>query len=408
MEKPEKVDLDFHKPILNMMEDSQTMHDDFVDDEPDFIVKFPDLAPPFAANWQTAIDIADALPSNEQVKAQIGQLSQELEVQMVLARNQYQTLVIYVKLAYPEDEAILKVFGQNLYESARRNPLEMIELLELSFGVANVNPYKPALMAKGITAADIALLKTIELALRGKNKALEAAKSKRPFATQTLHKALNAVWAMNVKVNTAAQLVYKDDYAKQQQYLLYPDGESPALTEVLITVNLTGPQAVSFDLIAMTPAGGNLHFAYDDGTSEDVFITGAGVYTNVVHFFATAGVHKVKISGDKGEIGEIRTNNDNVITLDFPDDMSPRNVTAEDNQLSSFSLPDTFVLMMVLKMKGNNLNDVSVNNALIHFDNNGLLSGYIDLSAGTNAPPTGAGLAAKNNLIGKGWTVITN
>jgi hypothetical protein len=32
----------------------------------------------------------------------------------------------------------------------------------------------------------------------------------------------------------------------------------------------------------------------------------------------------------------------------------------------------------------------------------------MDLSGGTSAAPTGAGITAKNNLIAKGWTVATN
>lgn len=50
MEQPEKIELNFNKPILVMLEDSQTMHDNFVADEADFAAKFPTMAPPFAAN----------------------------------------------------------------------------------------------------------------------------------------------------------------------------------------------------------------------------------------------------------------------------------------------------------------------------------------------------------------------
>jgi hypothetical protein len=59
-------------------------------------------------------------------------------------------------------------------------------------------------------------------------------------------------------------------------------------------------------------------------------------------------------------------------------------------------------------MAGAALNVASVNAVLIAADANGALSGTMDLSGGTSAAPTGAGITAKNNLIAKGWTVATN
>jgi hypothetical protein len=57
---------------------------------------------------------------------------------------------------------------------------------------------------------------------------------------------------------------------------------------------------------------------------------------------------------------------------------------------------------------GASLNVASVNALLIALDANGLNNGAVNVSGGTSAAPTGAGITAKNNLIGKGWTVTTN
>lgn len=64
------------------------------------------------------------------------------------------------------------------------------------------------------------------------------------------------------------------------------------------------------------------------------------------------------------------------------------------------------------------LNDVIINNAalteecvndiLMWLDGSGVINGYVDLSGGTNAIPTGNGAAAKDNLINKGWNVLVN
>jgi hypothetical protein len=54
------------------------------------------------------------------------------------------------------------------------------------------------------------------------------------------------------------------------------------------------------------------------------------------------------------------------------------------------------------------LTEASVNDILQWLDGGGEENGYVDLSDGTSATPTGTGLTAYNNLIGKGWDVNVN
>jgi len=54
------------------------------------------------------------------------------------------------------------------------------------------------------------------------------------------------------------------------------------------------------------------------------------------------------------------------------------------------------------------LNVASVNSILVALDANGLTNGAVNMSGGTSAAPTGAGLLAKASLILKGWFVGTN
>lgn len=54
------------------------------------------------------------------------------------------------------------------------------------------------------------------------------------------------------------------------------------------------------------------------------------------------------------------------------------------------------------------LTEASVNDILGWLDGGGETNGYVDLSGGTNAAPTGDGLTAVTNLEGKGWTVQVN
>lgn len=54
------------------------------------------------------------------------------------------------------------------------------------------------------------------------------------------------------------------------------------------------------------------------------------------------------------------------------------------------------------------LTEESVNHILYELDQYGNTNGFIDLSGGSNAAPTGIGATAVTNLLAKGWTVSTN
>lgn len=64
--------------------------------------------------------------------------------------------------------------------------------------------------------------------------------------------------------------------------------------------------------------------------------------------------------------------------------------------------------LIFVKLDGCSIVESDINNILITLDTNGEVNGICELQEGTNAAPTGAGIVAKNNLIAKGWTVITN
>lgn len=56
----------------------------------------------------------------------------------------------------------------------------------------------------------------------------------------------------------------------------------------------------------------------------------------------------------------------------------------------------------------NAMDEAAVDAVLDMLDTNGVNSGEVNLSGGTNAIPSAAGLTSKANLEGKGWTVTVN
>jgi hypothetical protein len=78
------------------------------------------------------------------------------------------------------------------------------------------------------------------------------------------------------------------------------------------------------------------------------------------------------------------------------------NATLENVSIS------TNVLLLFVYLTDCALDQGSVDGILADLDTNGLSNGEVDVSGGTSAAPSAAGLLSKTSLEGKGWTVTVN
>jgi hypothetical protein len=88
--------------------------------------------------------------------------------------------------------------------------------------------------------------------------------------------------------------------------------------------------------------------------------------------------------------------------------MLQRLEVSDGGSLTDISVYDTWTSLTVLNLNGCALTETTVNNILIALDNMGF-TGTADLSGGTSASPTGAGITAYNDLVNVlGANIITN
>jgi hypothetical protein len=75
-----------------------------------------------------------------------------------------------------------------------------------------------------------------------------------------------------------------------------------------------------------------------------------------------------------------------------------------------YSMANIPITLNILYLQYNAFTTDTVNSLLIELDNNGGAYGevYISNQDGSGAAPSGGGITAKANLIGKGWTVVTD
>jgi len=222
MKKSKEEGLFFTLAVDEMLQMNDVMLINFNSDKLSFIAKVPDLKDPFLDQWQKSTDSLLTIESDSDFTSAQLLLTQDLNDLMVSARDQVQTIFFYVDRAFPANQAILSYFGKNLYDTARRYPAKLVDLMLKAIDASAEALYKDKLEAKGLSQAILSDIKTTAENLNKKNKERNAYMSRRKIATQNRNISLNEIWGYMTAVSNASKLVYKTDYAKQQQYLLYP------------------------------------------------------------------------------------------------------------------------------------------------------------------------------------------
>lgn len=146
----------------------------------------------------------------------------------------------------------------------------------------------------------------------------------------------------------------------------------------------------------------NILVRWGDGTSS---ISESGV--GAQHTYTATGTYTIRIA--TGELTYLTSNDQPVIDMrNWPSELVGLQVIGS-NLLTTFDTNEIPVNMSDLQLQVNALTVSTVNAVLQKLDENGLSTGLVFLQEqATTAAPTGAGITAKNNLIGKGWTVTTD
>ena len=201
-----------------MLEECQTMHDLFEEDQAEFEDFDSDFINPFEDNWQDAIDAAESYPTDEVIQDQITQATALVEAKMKLCRDKFQGAKYFISKAFPKNTGLHNEFGFNDYDRVRNNQSKMILFMDRLHKTAV--EYNTELIAAGYIQTDIDEINTLQGQLKNANRDQEIKIRKRGTATQTRIGLLNAAWDFMTKTAKAAKIIYKDNYAKFNEYLL--------------------------------------------------------------------------------------------------------------------------------------------------------------------------------------------
>jgi hypothetical protein len=92
-----------------------------------------------------------------------------------------------------------------------------------------------------------------------------------------------------------------------------------------------------------------------------------------------------------------------------PEWVALNSIYIKNTGLSDLEIPTECVNLLSVQLEDNAIvSDADINDILITLDTMAIPLTIVDLSGGTNAAPTGLGVTAKNNMIGRGIIVTTN
>lgn len=226
MKRPEEVKRLFNKTDEEVLLQSDLQLDSFQENKNLFIERFPQLADPFANEWAEATAQARAIiPDYTAVSEQTSQTN-ALEDVMEQGRTLFQTVMLYTQLAFPNNTSVFHLFGQPQYESSRNSQLKLPTLLRSLHEQVIKPEYQSALINRGLKQEEINALQSVADDITNQSLARQKAIKNRSLNTTQRIAAMNAVWEKMALVCQCAKLVFQNDAAKYNLFLL-TDGETP-------------------------------------------------------------------------------------------------------------------------------------------------------------------------------------
>lgn len=252
-----------------------------LDDLPAFTAFDSTIDSAFATEWLAKIVAADSVVRDDVVIDEVVETTEYVSGAMKRAKRKYHQVKYFVQKAFPESVGIQGQFGLNDYMDVRRNTEEMVTFMTGMYD--KCIQHKVILIAKGYSQARIDEILDIKQALIDTNNVQEATKKDRPKRTEDRIIILNDCYSVMALINAAAQLVYEDDYAKQNQFVYDPSpasGEDNGSDELTGTVNPSSTKTITMvdedATLTLSNTGTIKLFFYlsasDDAIGEEVML----------------------------------------------------------------------------------------------------------------------------------------
>jgi len=218
----------------DMLELSVTERVFYTEDIMSFNNYNPKFDDDYNTEWADRITTAEDAPSDEQIDDILQQKTAAVEQAMLACRNKFQDSKTFIEDAFPDNQMVWNEFGYDDYNAASKSQSNFIQFMNRFHSVAE--KYKVALIANNYTQVKIDEIETLGEALKDANTEQEVYKGNIPVITQNRIIAMNACYELTSEVGRVGKLIFRNDYAKYQRYLLTPSNESPEVFSIMGTV----------------------------------------------------------------------------------------------------------------------------------------------------------------------------
>jgi hypothetical protein len=246
------------KPIVRLykiadayvIEFIKTLRTFFIADQAEFVNEDSNYASPtFEDDWETAIVAAENEPTAEQREDQLMQLTETVNTEMEVCRDVFQSAKRYIKKAFPNSTAHWNEFGLDDYDKARQTQPKMIKFMKLLHNTAVKYTAELTAPAVNFSQARIDEIKVAHDNLDKANNNQETFKKNMLTHTENRVKLHNAAWLIATDVAEVGKLLFKDQYAKYQHYLLPASEETTVmLLSGIITDSVSGDPLVEVEV----------------------------------------------------------------------------------------------------------------------------------------------------------------
>ncbi|MHB8904612.1 MAG: hypothetical protein ACYC6D_00625 [Melioribacteraceae bacterium] len=218
MAKAEEKVRSFSGSDADMIQASRVMQGLFVEDKIAFTNFDSEFADPFAENWLQKIEAGNTVAQDSLYVSGQTELTKNVELKMTESRDFFQMMKYFIEKAFPNRKEIWTQFGVNDYDKARTSETKMIQFLGVLHKTAV--EFKTELIAAGFSQEKIDKIAALLTELINADYEQEMSKKKRPAITQERIEKLNECYSIMQKVSKAGKIIFANNRAKYDQYLL--------------------------------------------------------------------------------------------------------------------------------------------------------------------------------------------
>lgn len=281
----------FNVPSGEMLTQSRAVRQLFNGDKALFKAFDANLDDPFTDDWLASIEASEGYETDEQREDILHEMTVDVEEAMKAGRTAFKTAKYFIELAFADKPAAMAKFGLDDYEEAAYTQSKFSTFLTLLFKQCKVPANEAALLAAGMTNAQIDAIKTAINNFTSKDETQDATKLATTDATLLRDLQYNETYGFWQRVNRASKVVFEDNPTKLNQYKM-PEGPQPdpdinLKGKVIDSISGAGLKGVAVEikelgLVAETNFYGNYNFVSIPAGTYTIAFTLSGYATQEI------------------------------------------------------------------------------------------------------------------------------